>query len=139
MSEPYQTVRRVEFRDTDAAGIMHFSAFFTHMEQVEHEMLRSLGFSVMLADGDTTIGWPRVSAKCDYKGAVRFEEEMTIELSVLKLSNKSVTYQHRFTCGQREIAVGEIVAVCCRIDQQHNLASIEIPDNMRSQLENLVA
>ncbi|WP_231612238.1 acyl-CoA thioesterase [Novipirellula galeiformis] len=43
----YTTQRRVEFRDTDAAGIVHFSAFFPLMESAEHEMLRSLGISVM--------------------------------------------------------------------------------------------
>ncbi|MCG8653286.1 MAG: hypothetical protein MI861_25835, partial [Pirellulales bacterium] len=39
----FSTKRRVEFRDTDAAGIVHFSAFFPMMEAAEHEMLRSLG------------------------------------------------------------------------------------------------
>ena len=33
----FRTTRRVEFRDTDMAGIMHFSAFFTVLESVEHE------------------------------------------------------------------------------------------------------
>src|SRR3984893_8862096 len=50
MSEPYRTTRRVEFRDTDAAGIAHFSAFFFYMESVEHEFLRSLGLSVVSED-----------------------------------------------------------------------------------------
>ena len=27
----FTTTRRVEFRDTDAAGIMHFSVFFLYM------------------------------------------------------------------------------------------------------------
>ena len=48
MQVPYRTCRRVEFRDTDAAGIMHFSTYFTYMEEVEHEFLRSLGTSVDL-------------------------------------------------------------------------------------------
>lgn len=51
----FRTVRRVEFRDTDAAGIVHFSAFFPMMESVEHEFLRSLGIAVM----------PHASRPCD--------------------------------------------------------------------------
>ena len=39
--------RRVEFRDTDAAGIMHFSTYFTYMEEAEHELFRRLGTTVM--------------------------------------------------------------------------------------------
>ena len=39
--------RIVEFRDTDAAGIAHFSAFFFWMESTEHEFLRELGVRVV--------------------------------------------------------------------------------------------
>ncbi|QDV14970.1 1,4-dihydroxy-2-naphthoyl-CoA hydrolase [Rosistilla oblonga] len=134
MSSPYQTRRRIEFRDTDAAGIMHFSAFFTYMEQAEHEMLRSVGLSVMQPDGETTIGWPRVSATCDYKGAVRFEDIIDISVAVVHLGSKSVRYRHEFRIADRVVAVGEIVAVCCRIDARHQLASIEIPAPIRERL-----
>ena len=41
-----ESTRRVEFADTDAAGIAHFSAFFAWMEETEHEFLRSRGLSV---------------------------------------------------------------------------------------------
>ena len=47
MSESFRSTRRIEFRDTDAAGIVHFSAFFYYMESVEHEFLRQLGLSVL--------------------------------------------------------------------------------------------
>ena len=134
MPEPYKTQRRIEFRDTDAAGIMHFSVFFTYMEQAEHEMLRSLGLSVMTADGDSTIGWPRVSAKCDYQGAVRFEDLLDIEVAVAHLGQKSVRYQHIFKVDGKTVAVGEMTAVCCRIDPMHQLRSIAIPQDIAARL-----
>ncbi|QDV70882.1 1,4-dihydroxy-2-naphthoyl-CoA hydrolase [Rosistilla carotiformis] len=134
MSSPYQTRRRIEFRDTDAAGIMHFSAFFTYMEQAEHEMLRSVGLSVMQPDGESTIGWPRVSATCDYKSAVRFEDIIDIAVSILHLGSKSVRYRHEFRVADRLVAVGEITVVCCRIDARHQIASIEIPAATRERL-----
>ena len=63
MVATYKTTRRVEFRDTDAAGIMHFSAFFTRMEEAEHELIRHIGLSVFDRDEEGTISWPRVSAR----------------------------------------------------------------------------
>ena len=72
MATKFVTTRRVEFSDTDAAGIMHFAAFFRLMEQAEHELLRSVGLSVH--DVASQISWPRVSAKCDYQSAARFED-----------------------------------------------------------------
>ena len=63
MPTPFHTSRFVEFSDTDMAGIMHFSAFFRYMEAAEHELLRSLGFSVYSEiDGDVdqlSRAWPR--------------------------------------------------------------------------------
>lgn len=70
---PFTTRRRVEFRDTDAAGIAHFSAFFFWMESAEHELLRVAGVPVIDRGADgIDVSWPRVSAACDYTAAVRF-------------------------------------------------------------------
>src|SRR5688500_19512637 len=78
-AKSFRTTRRVEFCDTDAAGILHFSAFFQLMEQAEHELLRSVGLSVVMSDAEGKISWPRASAKCDFRSAVHFEEELAIE------------------------------------------------------------
>ncbi len=111
----FRTIRRVEFRDTDMAGIMHFSAFFTTLESVEHEFLRSLGLSVVMEDDSGPLGWPRVSAGCDFRGAVKFEDVLNIELSIARLGEKSVTYQFVVASSGRRIAEGKLVAACCRL------------------------
>jgi YbgC/YbaW family acyl-CoA thioester hydrolase len=41
-------IHRVEFTDTDMAGIVHFSSFFRYMEVTEHAFFRSLGFSIVM-------------------------------------------------------------------------------------------
>jgi 4-hydroxybenzoyl-CoA thioesterase/acyl-CoA thioester hydrolase len=90
---PFTTRRRVEFRDTDAAGIVHFSAFFFWMESVEHELLRAAGVAVMDRGADgVDASWPRVSASCDYLSAVRFGDELEISVSVEAIGRSSVTY-----------------------------------------------
>ena len=61
---PYEFIfsRRVEFAETDMAGIVHFANFYRMMENAEHAFFRSLGFSVHDEFDGQTIGWPRVSA-----------------------------------------------------------------------------
>ncbi|MEX0714760.1 MAG: acyl-CoA thioesterase, partial [Pirellulales bacterium] len=80
MTCAFRATRRVEFRDTDAAGIAHFSCFFHYMEEVEHAFLRQLGLSVVMSDDQGTMSWPRVAATCQYQGAVRFEDVLDIAL-----------------------------------------------------------
>ncbi len=124
----FTATRRVEFRDTDAAGIMHFASFFPLMESVEHEFLRFLGLSVMTQDETGPISWPRVNAQCDFKGAVRFEDVLTISLSISRLGAKSVTYQFNIRHDDRPVATGNITAVCCRLPViGDTLRSIPIP------------
>lgn len=134
MSPPFVTTRRVEFCQTDAAGIMHFAAFFELMEQAEHELLRSVGLSVVMQDAEGTISWPRVAARCDYRSAARFEDILTIEVRLTRLGTKSATYAYRFLRSNEELAVGEITAVCCRMIDHAPPQSIEIPAAIREKL-----
>lgn len=138
MTEPYRSQRRVEFRDTDAAGIAHFSVFFNYMEEVEHEFLRSRGLSVVMHDAEGVLSWPRVSAHCDYQGAVRFEDLVDVELNVDRIGKKSVTYRFVFRHGQRQVAEGRLTAVCCRMEQDAPRA-VPIPDEIAARLSSNVA
>jgi 4-hydroxybenzoyl-CoA thioesterase/acyl-CoA thioester hydrolase len=113
MSETFSVQRRVEFRDTDAAGIVHFSNFFVYMEQTEHAFLRSLGLGVIFEFDGKPISWPRVKASCDYKTSIRFEEIIDIRLAVERIGDKSVTYRFDFHRGETPVAKGSLTAVCC--------------------------
>lgn len=133
-AEPDRIERRIEFRDTDAAGIAHFSVYFNFMEEAEHEFLRRRGLSVFMHDSEGTISWPRVAAKCDYSSAVKFEDVITIEVMLARVGAKSVTFLFQFMHKGREIAKGEITAVCCRIFPDAPPKGIAIPAEIRAKL-----
>jgi acyl-CoA thioester hydrolase len=137
MGKVFTTQRRVEFRDTDAGGIMHFSAYLCYMEQVEHEFLRSIGQSVVQPHpAGGYLSWPRVKVECNYSAPARFEDLIAIRLSIARLGSKSVTYDFEFRSeSETVIAQGKIVAVCCHI-QNHgsSIASIEVPEKLRTKM-----
>ena len=85
MNQVFSIQRRVEFRDTDAAGIVHFSNFFVYMEQTEHAFLRSLGLGVVYEIDGQHYSWPRVSTNCNYKNSIRFEDALNIRLRVQRI------------------------------------------------------
>ncbi|MFM7919318.1 MAG: acyl-CoA thioesterase, partial [Planctomycetaceae bacterium] len=86
MASFIEQVRRVEFVETDMAGIVHFSRFYIWMEQLEHEFFRSIGLSIMqqLDDG-TVVGWPRVSAQCRFESPARYDELITARLTIQRI------------------------------------------------------
>jgi 4-hydroxybenzoyl-CoA thioesterase/acyl-CoA thioester hydrolase len=134
MSAPFRSRRRVEFCETDAAGIAHFSVFFTYMEQAEHALLRHIGLSVVLDDEEGEISWPRVNASCEYEDAVRFEDLLDIAVRIEHLGERSITYAFEFAREGHEIANGKITAVCCRIERGQAPRSIEIPEWISERL-----
>lgn len=115
MAYEFKVTRRVEFSETDMAGIVHFSNFFRYMETAEHAFIRSLGFSVAPGGAGAEIGWPRVHARCDYMVPLRFEDMVEIHLLVAQKRSKAITYEFRFRkLGEGapvEVARGSITVV----------------------------
>lgn len=131
----FTTSRRVEFGDTDMAGIMHFSNFFRFMEVAETDFLHARGLSVSWRRDGVKWGFPRVSAACDYQAPARFEDVLTIAVAVEKVGTKSVSYRYDFTNQHgAAVAVGRITAVFCRSAGPDRLESVEIPAEIRSKL-----
>lgn len=130
----FTTTRRIEFANTDAAGIAHFASFFPLMESVEHEFLRHLGLSLMSRDAEGPVSWPRVHARCDYRGAARFNDVLTIAMAISRLGEKSVTYQFDIRHDDRPVAEGEITAVCCRMPPDGPPQSMPIPADIAAKL-----
>ena len=143
--------RRVEFRDTDAAGIAHFSAFFVCMESAEHELLRHAGVPLVdVVDGveasapaddggerelPGTYSWPRVSANCDYKSAVRFNDELDIVVGLEAIGRSSLTWALRFEQAGRWIAQGRVVAVRCLLRPGLPPVAVPIPAAVQRRLK----
>ncbi|WP_439622965.1 acyl-CoA thioesterase [Gemmata sp.] len=133
---PFQMSRRVEFGDTDMAGIMHFSNFFRFMEAAETAFLRDRGLTVSWREGGSKLGFPRVSAACDYQKPAAFEDVLTITVAVEKLGRKSVSYRFDFANQRGEpVAVGRVTAVLCRTAAPDQIESLEIPPEIRAKLE----
>src|SRR5436190_17765012 len=115
----FRTTRRIEFGDTDMAGIVHFANFFRFMEAAECEFLRSRGLSVVLEWEGQAIGFPRVAANCDYLKPARFEDVLDIAVTTERIGAKSVTYAFEFTRDGVPLARGKVTSVCCRVSEEH--------------------
>jgi YbgC/YbaW family acyl-CoA thioester hydrolase len=124
----FVTSRRVEFCETDLAGIVHFANYYRYMEQSEHEYYRSLGMSIAQTFPDGTIvGWPRVSSQCSYQTPAHYEDVLEIRIRVARLGLKSLTMDYEFLRSTTRIATGRMKTVCCRFAHGEPMASIEIP------------
>jgi acyl-CoA thioester hydrolase len=124
----FVTTRRVEFMDTDMAGIVHFTNFFRYMEQAEAEFFRSHGFALVNPKEDgTSIGWPRVSASCSFRAPAYYNEVIEIRIFVRRRGFKSLTLQFEFWRDALLLASGQIKTAYCRFRPGQPIQSLEIP------------
>ena len=141
--QPYcfEFQRRVEFSETDMAGIVHFSNFYRFMEFAEHAFFRSLDHGIHQTVNGETVGWPRVHSSCDFFRPVRFEDNVTIRLTIEEIRRRSVRYIYTFLLGVGDdatvVASGRMTTACVRLDREaEKIESINIPDALREKLEN---
>jgi YbgC/YbaW family acyl-CoA thioester hydrolase len=132
----FTTTRRVEFSETDMAGIVHFAEFFKYMEQAEHEFFRSLGLGIMHPQPDgTVIGWPRVAASCSYEAPAYFEDVLEVRLNISRRGMKSLTMDFEFWRGEKRLAHGRLKTACCLCRHDAPLQSIPIPPEYAEKLQ----
>ena len=99
--------RRVEWMDTDAAGIFHWSTVIRFAEAAESELHTALGIA------DITFGaTPRVKAGFDFRRPLRFNDRATIDFSVQDVGRSSVRYRIVLSDDEtRPVAEGELTTV----------------------------
>ncbi|MGD2115474.1 MAG: thioesterase family protein [Acidobacteriota bacterium] len=125
--------RRIEFADTDMAGIAHFARFFVFMETAEHRFREELGFPVALEGEDGgPIGWPRVSATCDYRRPARFGDELEIRTRIVEMGRSALTFAFTFSLEGRVMAEGRLTSVCCRLEPE--VRAVPIPAELAARI-----
>lgn len=139
MAYEFKVTRRVEFSETDMAGIVHYSNFFKYMETAEHAFFRSLGFSIVTRNIETPVGWPRVHAECDYRQPLFFEDEVEIQLLVAEKRSKTLSYLFRFrklnSVPPIEVARGKLTVVCVTHHADGQMTACSIPREIADRIE----
>jgi YbgC/YbaW family acyl-CoA thioester hydrolase len=127
MPSEYRHKRRLQFYETDMAGIVHFSWFFRYME-AEHALWREAGLSI--AQGGSGIGWPRVATSFDFHRPLRFEDEFEVWLQITDIAEKTIRYACRITRDQTKFATGSLTIACVSNRPNEPMKSIPIPPDI---------
>ena len=129
----YRLQRRVNFYETDQAGIVHFSTYFRYLEEAEHALWRAAGMSI--ADRESGVGWPRVSASFEYFRPLRFEQEFEILIRIAELGEKKIRYSCVLSSAGEKIATGAMTIVCVTRTPTAGMKSTSIPAHIASRFQ----
>jgi len=109
--------RRVEFADTDAAGVAHFSRLLVIVEEAEHGFFRERGIPILTAES----AWPVVKTEVDFCGACRFGDEIEMRLSDFQPGKSSLAYAFEGTIDGRKVLFGRMTK--CHISPKSGQAA----------------
>ena len=129
----YRLTRRVQFYETDAAGIVHFSWYFRYMEEAEHALWRMAGLSIHPPGSE--IGWPRVAASFEFRRALRFEDEFEVHLQVAEVTRRTIRYTCLIAQEDTTIAKGDLTIACVLTRPGEPMRSIEIPADIAARFQ----
>jgi acyl-CoA thioester hydrolase len=132
MPAEYRYQRRVQFHETDQAGIVHFSCYFKYMEEAEHALWRHVGMSI--APPKPEFGFPRVTATCDFKAPLKFEDELEVQIAVESIGRSSIRYACTLRRGTEVVATGSMTSVCVTRDEDGRVRSIDVPESVWARL-----
>jgi acyl-CoA thioester hydrolase len=120
--------RRVQFYETDAAGIVHFTSFFRYMEEAEHALWRDAGLSIH--PEQSPIGWPRVAAACEFHRALKFEQELDVAIRIVEMTKRTISYACDMSHDGQKVATGTLKIACVAKLPDGSMKSTDIPSNI---------
>jgi YbgC/YbaW family acyl-CoA thioester hydrolase len=138
MASPTFTItRRVEFHETDAAGLMHFSNFYRWMEVCEHEWFRTTSLAMMDVSAEgVRRGWPRREASCNFLRPLRCGDLVRVRGTVEAVGDSSLTYEFVFEKDRAgrwtEVARGRMTTVHVRQDSTGRMEAESMPAAVRT-------
>jgi acyl-CoA thioester hydrolase len=118
--------RRIEWMDTDAAGIYHWTTVFRLAEAAEAALHTALGIA-----GFTFGATPRVAVQATFAHPLRFNDPVEVALEVTSVGRTSVEYRVAIESDRGTAAQGSVKS--CLIDRETGRA-IPWPDDIRTAL-----
>lgn len=117
--------RPLEWMDTDAAGIWHYSSAIRFLEHAELELHRRLDI-VELTFGST----PRARMEVNFYQPVRFGDDVVTTLTTARVGRTSIAYDFTLECPRGRAADGIVITVL--IDGEGKPCTV--PDDLRAAL-----
>jgi 4-hydroxybenzoyl-CoA thioesterase len=125
--------RVVRFAEVDAARMVFFGRFCDYCHDALEGLFEALegGYPRLTLVRD--IGIPTVHIDLDFKAPLRYGDVALIEVEVLRIGERSVTFRHTFKRKADGVvsAIAHHVVVTARISQ---VETVPVPEDMRKLL-----
>lgn len=134
----FETTRRVEWGDCDAAGIVYYPNYYRWMDGTFHAFTATLGFDqrTLMADHGL-LGTPLVDTGCTFSAPATYGDDLAITLRLVSLGASSLRLAYAFARDGTMVAHGHEARVFVRATAAGGIVKAGIPPAVRAVLEPL--
>ncbi|RHW38596.1 acyl-CoA thioesterase [Lysinibacillus yapensis] len=122
---------KVQWGDTDAAGIVFFPNYYKWMDEATHALFSEIGYPTDQLMKDH-LAIPLLETHCVFKQAVSFNVELSIQTSIEFVKEKVFKVNYQFYLEDRLIAEG--YGVRAWTSTEGKLKAVPIPEDLRDLL-----
>lgn len=125
---------RVNWGDTDKAGIVYYPNYFKWFDIAGHQFFRSIGLSPALLEKERGVILPLMDVQCTFVKPLNYDDVLTIKTEVSEIHNKVLKLNHEIYCGSDKTCYGhEVRGWVKNIDGDYK--AVPIPKDVVAKLK----
>jgi acyl-CoA thioester hydrolase len=102
-----QTRLRVRYAETDQMGVVYYANYLVWMEVGRVECVRALGLQYKDLEQSEGLFLSVVESNCRYLYPARYDQEISVETSVVKASSRMVEFGYKISSVEPERLLAE--------------------------------
>ena len=107
---------RVIYGDTDQMGVVYYGNYLRFFEAARNEFIRAKGLRYRDFEAEHGLLLPVVEASVQYKQPARYDDLITVEISLAETRRASARFGYRILRGDELLATGHTVHACVGAD-----------------------
>ena len=107
---------RVIYGDTDQMGVVYYGNYLRFFEAARNEFIRAKGLRYRDFEAEHGLLLPVVEASVQYKQPARYDDLITVEISLTEARRASARFGYRILRGDELLATGHTVHACVGAD-----------------------
>lgn len=125
---------RVNFGDTDAAGIVYYPNYFKWFDIAGHQFFRSIGLPPARLMQEHNIILPLLDVGCTFEKPLYYDDIITIKTAVTEVNRKTIKLKHEVFRGETRTGHGFELRGWVK-EKDGRIFAVTIPDDVRQLLE----
>jgi acyl-CoA thioester hydrolase len=121
---------RVRYAETDQMGVVYYGNYLAYLESARTGLLREEGFAYSDLEKQGIL-LPVTECKIQYKGAARYDEEVSVAATLAYVKNASIKFNYKvYNAEEKQIA--EAYTIHPFVNREWKI--ITIPDDVKAAL-----